>query len=63
MLKNDREKSICERYSARDSEGFVHCKACPLAKDPILYGFGLCKAVAHYDRNLKEWVPDKEGET
>ena len=58
MLKNDREKRICERYSKRDAEGLVHCKECPLAKD-----IGICKAVAHYDRHSKEWVLDKEATT
>lgn len=57
MLTNDREKSICDRYNARDAEGFVHCDECPIVKDIYLQ---LCKANAHYDRHLKEWVPDEE---
>lgn len=57
MLTNDREKSICARYSARDAEGFVHCKECPLVKD--IYQT-LCKANAHYDRHSREWVLDEE---
>ena len=58
MLKTEKEKSICARYSARDEKGLVHCKECPLAKD-----IGICKAVAHYDRHLKEWVLDEEATT
>ena len=57
MLKNDKERKICEKYSARDSEGFVHCFECPLKTDRTR---PMCKAVAHYDRHRKKWVLDKE---
>lgn len=57
MLKNDKERKICEKYSARDSEGLVHCSDCPLSKD---HERGMCKAVAHYDRHRKEWVLDEK---
>lgn len=60
MLTNDREKSICARYGARDAGGLVHCSECPLVKDQIVYGVGLCKANAHYDRHSREWVLDEE---
>lgn len=26
----DEEQRICAQYSARDSQGFVHCHECPL---------------------------------
>lgn len=57
-LKNDKEKRICAKYSARDVEGFVHCDECPLIVNderPVPY----CKAVAHYDTRLKEWILDE----
>lgn len=57
MLTNDRERKICEKYSARDEYGFVHCKECPLVKD--LQGF-LCKANSHYNRHTGQWVYDLE---
>ena len=53
-----REKKICEKYSARDEQGFVHCKECPLVVDHTEH---LCKANAEYNRHTKEWQP-KESE-
>lgn len=32
------EKEICKKYSARDSEGFVHCDECPLNILDSYYG-------------------------
>lgn len=59
MLTNDRERKICEKYSAPDENGFVHCHECPLNKgNPRQYDFR-CKAVCHYDRRTKEWEYDK----
>ena len=59
MLTNDREKRICEKYSAYDEQGKVHCDECPLVKDIYLT---LCKANSHYNRHGGEWVADKETE-
>lgn len=60
-LTNEREKKICEKYGARDKDGRVHCCDCPLKKgDPIRHDFR-CKANSHYDRKLREWVPDDIG--
>lgn len=50
----EREKKICEKYSARDEQGFVHCKECPLVID---HTERLCKANARYNRHTKEWQP------
>ena len=35
MLTTDREKAICEKYSACDKSYIAHCNECPLRKgDP-----------------------------
>ena len=47
-----KEKEICKKYSARDENGFVHCKECPLVVDAD--GF-MCKANSRYNRRTKEW--------
>ena len=59
MLKTEKERSICARYSARDDEGLVHCKECPLVVEAAER---ICRAISHYDRHLKEWVLDKEAD-
>lgn len=58
MLKTERDKEICARYSARDETGHVHCSECPLALKQV-WRWGVCKANHHYDENLKWWVPDE----
>ena len=58
MLTNDREKKICEKYSARDENGNVHCHECPLAKGDRKYDFR-CKANSHYNKSTKEWEYDE----
>lgn len=58
MLTTDRERKICERYSARKADGKVSCHSCPLNKgNPNIYDFR-CKANSHYDRHKREWVED-----
>lgn len=58
MIKNEREQKICDKYSARDDTGHVHCYECPLSKgNPQRYDFR-CKANSHYDRHTKEWEYD-----
>ena len=47
-----KEKEICRKYSARDENGLVHCKECPLVVDSD--GF-MCKANSRYNRKTKEW--------
>ena len=60
MLANDRERKICDKYSARDETGKVHCAECPLNKgDPNRYDFR-CKANSHYDRHLGDWIYDDD---
>ncbi len=56
MALTEKQKRICEKYSARDKDGFVHCKECPLVVDH--YSF-TCRANSHYDRHRREWVADK----
>ena len=59
MLMSEEEKAICRKYGSQDETGHVHCAECPLVVDsPYL----MCKATAHYDRHLREWVPDEEEE-
>ena len=58
MLKNDKDRRTCERYGARDETGHVHCTECPLNVSKYVWDF-MCKANSHYDRHLKEWVPDE----
>lgn len=56
MLKTNREKRICEKYRARDSEGHVHCCECPLR---VREEFGdpyACRANCRYDRKKRAWV-------
>ena len=58
MLTSEREKRICDKYSAVDGTGHVHCNECPLVKgNPRIYDFR-CKANSHYDRSLNKWVED-----
>lgn len=51
MLRNDKEKAICEKYSAKDENGKVHCSDCPLVVSHIDL---MCKATAHYNHRKKE---------
>ena len=55
MLRNDKEKAICEKYSAKDQNGKVHCSDCPLVVSAAAL---MCKATAHYNYRRKEWVFD-----
>ena len=60
MLTNDRDRRICEEYSAYDETGHVHCHECPLVVDRHDM---MCKGNSHYDRREREWVLDEaEGE-
>jgi hypothetical protein len=58
MITNNREQKICDKYSAYDETGYVHCNECPLRKSEGNYDFR-CKANSHYDRQTKEWEYDK----
>ena len=60
-LTNDRERAICAKYSARDETGHVHCTECPLTVYSWRYECA-CKAIMHYDRHERDWVPDEEGD-
>ena len=57
MLKTNGEKKTCQKYSARDDQGCVHCNECPLRVDTD-YSDVACKATFHYDDEEKRWVPD-----
>lgn len=56
-MLTEKQKAICEKYSAYDETGHVHCSECPLVIDALM-----CKATCHYDKHLREWVPDEEEE-
>lgn len=49
---SQKERKICEEYSARDENGLVHCHECPLVVDRDNF---LCKANARYNRVTKQW--------
>lgn len=55
-MLTEKQKKICEKYSARDEEGLVHCKECPLAIDHYAH---TCRSFMHYDRHRREWVEDE----
>lgn len=57
MLTNDRERKICDKYSAVGEDGFVRCKECPLVKDRFSL---LCKANSSYNRSTRKWEYDLE---
>lgn len=57
-LTNDKERKICKKYGARDSEDLVHCNECPLRKGAG-YDFH-CKANSHYNRSTNEWEYDED---
>ena len=56
MLKTEKEKAICQKFGGQDETGHVHCAECPLVVDSA---YLKCKATAHYDRHLREWVLDE----
>lgn len=57
MLKTDREKEICKKYSALNKNNLVQCNICPLRKGDGNYDFR-CKANSHYNKKEKEWEYD-----
>ena len=62
MLTSERERKICDKYSAVDGTGHVHCDKCPLVKgNPKRYDFR-CKANSHYNKHLREWIYDVDEE-
>jgi len=59
MRLTPKNQKICDKYSAYDEEGNVHCSECPLkVGNPDNYDFR-CKANSHYSRKRKEWVFDE----
>ena len=44
----EEEKAICKKYSARDEEGLVHCRECPLVLDKTAF---ICKASEELIKN------------
>lgn len=56
-MLTEKQKPICDRYSARDWNGYVHCAECPLVINKYIC---MCKGNAHYDRHRKEWIFDDE---
>lgn len=58
MIKNEREKKICDKYSKKDGKGRVHCSDCPLKKGKGQYDFR-CKANSHWNKHNQEWEFDE----
>ena len=59
MILNQKDQKICDKYSAYDNYGRVHCLECPLIKgDQSQYDFR-CKANSHYNRKTHEWEYDE----
>jgi hypothetical protein len=58
MITNKHEQKNCDKYSAYDEAGLVHCFECPLAKGCWLQYDFRCKANSHYDRHTGEWEWD-----
>ena len=55
MLKTEKDKSICTKFSTPDENGWVHCSECPL----VISAYELmCKANASYDRRARAWEYD-----
>jgi hypothetical protein len=58
MITNEKDRKICEKYSTRDKDGYIHCSECPLVKgNPQKYDFR-CKANSTYNNKTKEWELD-----
>lgn len=49
MLRTDKDKAICAKFSAR-KDGKVQCGKCPLVR-----GDRICKANADYNPKTREW--------
>lgn len=58
-MLTEKQKKTCEKYSARDEQGYVHCCECPLV---ISFFDCSCRANYHYNRHTREWEPDVEAE-
>lgn len=59
-MLTEKQKRICEKYSAKDEHGHVHCPDCPL----MVSAYDLmCKANASYNRHTREWEFDEEDES
>lgn len=55
MLKTEKDKSICTKFSTPDENGWVHCPECPL----MINAYELmCKANTSYNRKTKTWECD-----
>jgi len=49
-----KQQKRCDRYRRMDENGFVHCNECPL-----VVGYQICRAIAHYDRHKRESVTNR----
>lgn len=59
MLKTNKEKNVCKKYSKKQANGKVRCDECPLLKgNPNEYDFR-CKANSSYNRKTKQWEYDE----
>jgi hypothetical protein len=51
---SERQKRICEKYSARQADGNVRCSECPMVADGLNF---LCRANSTYNQKTREWEP------
>ena len=51
----DKQKKICDKYSARGDDGKVRCCECPLRINPGGFYDFRCKANSVYNRKIREW--------
>lgn len=54
-MLTEKQKKICEKFSAYDDTGHVHCNDCPLVIDKRAL---MCRANSHYNRRTRNWEPD-----
>lgn len=55
MLKTEKDKSICAKFSTPDENGRVHCPECPLMVNAYEL---MCKANTSYNRKTRTWEFD-----
>lgn len=57
MMLTEKQKKICEKYSAYDETGHVHCNECPLV---VSHSKVMCRANSHYNKKTKQWEFNKK---
>lgn len=55
-MLTERQRKICEKYSARGDNGKVRCHECPLVIDER---YCMCKANCTYNPKTRKWEPNE----